>query len=57
MSAIDPGPPILFYALAGCVFSLGLFLLILGLRGKRIDDHPWCRKCKFDLFGKEINPI
>lgn len=37
--------------LLGSFFVMGLGLLIAGLRGKRIDDHPWCRKCKFDLFG------
>src|SRR3569832_2276966 len=21
-------------------------------RGRRVDDHPLCRKCGFDLFGK-----
>jgi hypothetical protein len=31
--------------------SLGLILLIIGLRGWRIDDHPWCRKCRYDLSG------
>lgn len=31
--------------------GLGLLLLVLGVRGRRIDDHPWCRKCRFDLYG------
>src|SRR5690606_33120039 len=26
-------------------------LLALGRRGRRVDDHPWCRRCRFDLFG------
>jgi len=30
----------------------GLVLLGFGLRGKRVGDHPHCRKCNFDLFGK-----
>ena len=30
---------------------IGLFLLIRGLRGRAIDDHPVCRECGFDLFG------
>ena len=30
---------------------LGLALFTLGWRGQRIDDHPWCRRCRFDLFG------
>src|SRR5690349_3923778 len=28
---------------------LGVLLLILGLRGKRLNDHPTCRDCGFDL--------
>ena len=28
-----------------------LLLLLLGLRGRRIDNHPLCRRCGFDLFG------
>ncbi len=30
---------------------LGLLLLLVGLRGWRIDDHPLCRRCRFDLVG------
>ncbi|MBB6428876.1 hypothetical protein [Algisphaera agarilytica] len=32
-------------------FLPGLLLLIAGRRGKRIDDHPICRGCGFDLVG------
>jgi hypothetical protein len=35
-------------ALAGAV------LLWLGLRGSKIDNHPICRKCGFDLFGLDM---
>ena len=31
--------------------TLGIALLIFGLRGKRLDYHPVCRKCKYDLSG------
>ncbi len=31
--------------------AIGLTLLLLGLRGRRTDDHPLCRKCRFDLIG------
>ena len=37
--------------LLGLPFIMGLGLLLAGVYGKRIDDHPWCRTCKFDLFG------
>src|SRR5215211_7772077 len=30
----------------------GMMLLLLGLRGRRVGDHPFCRRCGFDLFGK-----
>ena len=32
--------------------GLGTALLVLGVRGRRIDDHRLCRKCGFDLTGK-----
>jgi predicted RNA-binding Zn-ribbon protein involved in translation (DUF1610 family) len=32
-----------------CGVSLLAFVILL--RGRRIDDHPICRKCNFDLFG------
>ncbi|MCL4199488.1 MAG: hypothetical protein KJZ69_18495 [Phycisphaerales bacterium] len=38
---------IAFIGLAG----LGLALFWRGWRGRRIDNHPWCRKCRFDLKG------
>jgi hypothetical protein len=37
--------------LAALAFALGLALLSLGLRGRSINDHPICRRCKFDLIG------
>lgn len=33
------------------IAGLGAALLKLALRGRRIDDHPLCRKCGFDLSG------
>lgn len=30
---------------------VGIVLLVLGLRGRRVDDHPVCRDCGFDLSG------
>ena len=35
--------------LAGGLAGLGL--LAIGLRGTRIDRHPLCRRCCYDLFG------
>ncbi|MFM9996231.1 MAG: hypothetical protein ACKVU4_10575 [Phycisphaerales bacterium] len=33
------------------IAAFGAGLLVLGLRGRRIDDHPLCRRCRFDLSG------
>ncbi|MEM8874777.1 MAG: hypothetical protein AAGD32_11040 [Planctomycetota bacterium] len=30
---------------------LGLILLTIGMRGRRVGDHPYCRQCGYDLFG------
>lgn len=30
---------------------LGVWLIRAGLRGRRINDHPICRRCRFDLVG------
>ena len=32
-------------------FLLAMALMAAGLRGRRIDDHPHCRRCGFDLTG------
>lgn len=31
----------------------GLALVFAGLRGRRVDDHPTCRRCRYDLSGVE----
>jgi hypothetical protein len=31
--------------------GLGATLLALGLQGRRLNDHPICRRCRFDLIG------
>ena len=31
--------------------AIGLTLALIGWRGRRVDDHPVCRKCRFDLAG------
>ena len=38
-------------------FLTGIILGIIGLRGRRIDDHPLCRKCKYDLVGTAQLPL
>jgi len=35
----------------GAVAVAGLAMVAIGLVGKRLDDHPICRRCKFDLVG------
>ena len=32
--------------------AVALGLLAAGLRGRRQDDHPICRRCRFDLFNR-----
>jgi hypothetical protein len=34
------------------IVAIGLTLLMRGLKGVAIDDHPICRACGFDLFGR-----
>ena len=41
----------LVWILASVFGFLGVALVIRGLVGRRIDDHPICRKCRFDLVG------
>jgi hypothetical protein len=36
---------------AAVLLMLGVVLVSLGLRGRRLDDHPVCRRCRFDLSG------
>lgn len=43
---------LLFLLLVPAVVALiGLLLVWAGLRGRRLDDHPVCRRCRFDLHG------
>ena len=37
----------------GAALAVGVALLAIGLRGRRTDDHPVCRKCGRDLTGVE----
>jgi ribosomal protein L37E len=33
-------------------FAVSTVLVLIALRGRRVNDHPLCRRCGFDLFGK-----
>ncbi len=33
-------------------FVCGVWLVVLGRRGRRIDDHPVCSRCGYDLSGR-----
>ncbi len=46
--------PLLFVLLA--TLALGVVLVRLGWRGRAINDHPICRRCRFDLVGLEPLP-
>jgi hypothetical protein len=34
------------------LFGLSLAATVIALRGRRVGDHSYCRRCGFDLFGK-----
>jgi hypothetical protein len=38
-------------ALPAAVAVIGVLTLWLGLRGRRVDQHPVCRRCAYDLVG------
>lgn len=40
------------FVIATSLSLVGLLLFLHGVIGRRIDDHPHCRKCGFDLFGR-----
>src|SRR5438874_10171826 len=35
----------------GAAAVVGVIVILLGLRGVRVDDHPLCARCGFDLHG------
>jgi predicted RNA-binding Zn-ribbon protein involved in translation (DUF1610 family) len=38
-------------SIMGLLVLLSLFVLVTGLRGRKIDGHPLCRTCGHDLYG------
>lgn len=48
MTAGPIGPVLILIALS---IIAGVVLFVLGWRGRRLNDHPVCRKCRFNLFG------
>lgn len=47
MSIVMPGIVLVLL----CMLIGGVVLLARGIRGRRMNDHPHCRKCGFDLVG------
>ena len=43
----------LLLSLLAAVGVVGLALITVGLRGRRVGDHPHCRRCGHDLFGAD----
>ena len=37
--------------LVATAFAGGVAMLLIGLRGRRVTDHPTCRRCRYDLHG------
>lgn len=44
--------PVAVLAFTSAAFIAFAAALLYALRGRRVDDHPICRKCGFDLFGR-----
>lgn len=44
--------PKLIFGLSLAALPLAIVIRVFARRGKRINDHPSCAKCGFDLFGK-----
>lgn len=49
MSGLYPGPLLIVPAAVAVACAA---LLVYALRGRRVDNHPICRRCGFDLFGR-----
>ncbi len=42
------------FTLAAVGLIAGGALVAVGLRGRRVGDHPHCRRCGFDLHGLPV---
>ncbi|NJL31404.1 MAG: hypothetical protein HC898_07100 [Phycisphaerales bacterium] len=53
MTTFSSGMSLLYllFLIAVPLLLAGLVLLWRGIRGRLVDDHPYCRGCKFDLTG------
>ncbi len=51
-----PGMEYLFIP-ALLLLTASAIAVLVALRGRRTDDHPLCRRCKFDLIGKPESSI
>ena len=49
-------PMSLLIPLVAAITLLAIALLIWALRGRRVDDHPLCRRCRYDLCGTASLP-
>ncbi|HZK82146.1 MAG TPA: hypothetical protein VFC46_13785, partial [Humisphaera sp.] len=38
--------------LPAVIATVAIIAIVFALRGRRMDQHPICRRCGFDLFGK-----
>ena len=43
--------PIVYFIVMVLASLLGTITFVVTWRGRRIDDHPICRRCRYDLFG------
>jgi hypothetical protein len=44
----------LLWIVPASLVVVGATIVFVGLRGRRVDDHPICRTCGFDLFGLPV---
>jgi hypothetical protein len=51
-AALSENQPVLLWGGGLLGIVVGAILLWRGIRGRFVGDHPHCRKCGFDLFGK-----